>query len=26
MIKNSLGIAQASFFALKPFYCLQQEE
>jgi len=26
MIKDSLGIAQASFFALKPFYCLQQEE
>jgi len=26
MIKDSLGIAQASFFALKLFYCLQQEE
>jgi len=26
MIKDSLGNAQASFFALKPFYCLQQEE
>jgi len=26
MIKDSLGNAQASFFALKPFYCLQREE